>query len=292
MLVHHGVTVVCAVNYNDVRTTYSERGDNLWLCAPSGDPDRMLPGIATTALHNEYNLSFGGTSAATPIVSGVAALVRAANTALTWRDVKLILAGSARRNDASNTGWEQGALAYGSTTDRYWFNTEYGFGVVDAGAAVELATGWTNLPPFRERSASASPELAIPDPPEDGTAEAASSSVTLGPEVEFVEYASVELRFSHGHRDDMQVDLTSPAGTVSELFPAFESPNHRLGFRRSVDGPHLPPRGVEAPGRERRGDVDAPRQRHGQRADRHAPLLDAHGARPRPEAPGEQHWAN
>ena len=136
--------------------------------------------------------------------------MRAANTALTWRDVKLILAGSARRNDASNTGWEQGALAYGSTTDRYWFNTEYGFGVVDAGAAVELATGWTKLPPFRERSASASPELAIPDPPEDGTAEAASSSVTLGPEVEFVEYASVELRFSHGHRDDMQVDLTSP----------------------------------------------------------------------------------
>ena len=234
MLVHHGVTVVCAVNYNDVRTTYSERGDNLWLCAPSGDPDRMLPGIATTALHNEYNLSFGGTSAATPIVSGVAALVRAANTALTWRDVKLILAGSARRNDASNTGWEQGALAYGSTTDRYWFNTEYGFGVVDAGAAVELATGWTNLPPFRERSASASPELAIPDRPEGGTAEAASSTVTLGPEVEFVEYASVELRFSHGHRDDIQVDLTSPAGTVSELFPAFESPNHSPGFRRSV----------------------------------------------------------
>ena len=234
MLVHHGVTVVCAVNYNDVRTTYSERGDNLWLCAPSGDPDRMLPGIATTALHNEYNLSFGGTSAATPIVSGVAALVRAANTALTWRDVKLILAGSARRNDASNTGWEQGALAYGSTTDRYWFNTEYGFGVVDAGAAVELATGWTNLPPFRERSASASPELAIPDRPALGTAEAASSTVTLGPEVEFVEYASVELRFSHGHRDDIQVDLTSPAGTVSELFPAFESPNHSPGFRRSV----------------------------------------------------------
>ena len=234
MLVHHGVTVVCAVNYNDVRTTYSERGDNLWLCAPSGDPDRMLPGIATTALHNKYNLSFGGTSAATPIVSGVAALVRAANTALTWRDVKLILAGSARRNDASNTGWEQGALAYGSTTDHYWFNTEYGFGVVDAGAAVELATGWTKLPPFRERSASASPELAIPDRPDGGTAEAASSSVTLGPEVEFVEYASVELRLSHDHRDDIQVDLTSPAGTVSELFPAFESPNHSPGFRRSV----------------------------------------------------------
>ena len=57
-------------------------------------------------------------------------------------------------------GWEQGAVEYGSTTDRYWFNHEYGFGVVDAGAAVDLADGWTNLPSFRSvegRSVSAQP---------------------------------------------------------------------------------------------------------------------------------------
>ena len=43
-----------------------------------------------------------GTSAATPIVSGVAALMRQANPNLTWRDLKLILAASARKNDPTN----------------------------------------------------------------------------------------------------------------------------------------------------------------------------------------------
>ena len=69
------------------------------------------------------------------------ALVREANNALTWRDVKLILAASARRNDTDNTGWEEGAFKYGSNTDRYNYNDEYGFGMVDAKAAVDLALG-------------------------------------------------------------------------------------------------------------------------------------------------------
>ena len=57
---------------------------------------------------------FSGTSAATPIVSGVAALLRQANPGLTWRDLKLILAASARKNDAANSGWEGGARKYGA----------------------------------------------------------------------------------------------------------------------------------------------------------------------------------
>ena len=78
------------------------------------------------------------------------ALIREANNALTWRDVKLILAASARKNDPDNTGWEEGAFRYGSTTDRYNFNHEYGFGMVDAKAAVDLAPGWTNVRDLRE----------------------------------------------------------------------------------------------------------------------------------------------
>ena len=106
---HYGVTAVCAVNHNDVRTAYSERGANLWVCAPSGDRTRGIPGIATTRNGDRYTDSFSGTSASAPIVSGVAALVRAVNSDLTWRDVKLILAASARKNDASNSGWERGS---------------------------------------------------------------------------------------------------------------------------------------------------------------------------------------
>ena len=144
----HHVTAVCAVNDLGQRTSYSEHGANLWVCAPSNDPIRGRPGIYTTTNYSAYRDNFGGTSAAAPTVSGVAALVRAANPSLTWRDVKLILAASARKNDATNSGWEQGALEYGSSSLRYDFNHEYGFGVVDAGAAVTLASGWTNLPTY------------------------------------------------------------------------------------------------------------------------------------------------
>ena len=147
---YYAVTAVCAVGHDDKRSDYSEPGTNLWVCAPSSSGRTGQPAITTTDNGHRYWGHMGGTSAAAPIVSGVVALVREANNALTWRDVKLILAASARQNDAGNTGWEQGAFKYGSTTDRYNFNHEYGFGMVDAKAATDLAVGWTNVPAFRQ----------------------------------------------------------------------------------------------------------------------------------------------
>ena len=172
----YAVTAVCAVGHDDIRSSYSEAGANLWVCGPSSSGRDGQPGIATTENGNRYRGSFGGTSAATPIVSGVVALVREANSALTWRDVKLILAASARKVEPDNTGWEQGAFKYGSTTDRYNFNHEYGFGMVDAKAAVDLAPGWTNVRDFREiTSESRVINLRIPDLPSSGTPTTVSS---------------------------------------------------------------------------------------------------------------------
>ncbi len=216
---HHAGTVVCAVDYNDVRAVYSEFGTNLWVCAPSRDAAETLPGIATTDVGNSYTMNFTGTSAAGPIVSGVAALVRAANPELTWRDVKLILADSARRNDTSNTGWQQGALKYRSTTERYWYNREYGFGVVDAGAAVALALDWALLPRFREHSVVANTELELPDMPSSGDPTAVSSSVTVGPHVGFVEFVEVDVTLTHSNYRDLRFELVSPAAATSLLLP-------------------------------------------------------------------------
>ena len=214
---HYGVTAVCAVNDQGQRSAYSEEGANLWVCAPSNDSARDRPAITTTTNDDFYKDSFGGTSAATPIVSGVAVLVRSANTDLTWRDVKLILAASARQNDAANTGWEDGALQYGSDTDgsdteRYHFNHEYGFGVVDAKAAVDLADGWTLVPTLgQETVETAELNLPIPD------ISTVASRLTLGSAVEFTEFVEINIDLTHSFFRDLQVELTSPAGKVSVL---------------------------------------------------------------------------
>ena len=66
----YAVTAVCAVGHDDKRSSYSETGSNLWVCGPSNSGRAGQPRIATTDNGNRYRGSFGGTSAATPIVSG------------------------------------------------------------------------------------------------------------------------------------------------------------------------------------------------------------------------------
>ena len=217
----YAVTAVCAVGHDDIRSSYSEAGANLWVCGPSSSGRAGQPRIATTDNGHRYRGSFGGTSAATPIVSGVVALVREANNALTWRDVKLILAASARKNDPDNTGWVEGAFKYGSTTDRYNFNHEYGFGMVDAKAAVDLAPGWTNVRDLREiTSESGVINLRIPDLPSSGTPTTVTTNLNVDPFVEFVEFVEVNAHFSHISFRDLTVELVSPSGAVSTLSPS------------------------------------------------------------------------
>ena len=220
----YAVTAACAVGYDDKRSVYSEMGANLWVCAPS-DGGEPLPEITTTDIPDRYRADFGGTSAAAPIVSGVAALVRAANTNLSWRDVKLILAASARKNDPTNTGWEQGELTYGSTSDRYDFNHEYGFGMVDAAAAVALAGSWSNVPDMLRTSEAESGPLSdtpgstgILLPDRDGeTVTTVSRSLNLDGYVPFIEFVEVEIELRHGFFRDLQIEIESPSGAVSEL---------------------------------------------------------------------------
>ena len=229
----YAVTAVCAAGHDDIRSDYSEAGANLWVCGPSSSGRVGQPRIATTDNGSRYRGTFGGTSAATPIVSGVVALVREANTALTWRDVKLILAASARKNDPDNTGWVEGAFKYGSATDRYNFNHEYGFGMVDAKAAVDLAPGWTNARDLREiTSESGVINLRIPDFPSFGTPTTVTTSLNVDPYVEFVEFVEVNAHFNHSAFRDLTVVLVSPSGAVSTLSPTgFRSGALTTAFR-------------------------------------------------------------
>ena len=225
---YYAVTAVCAVNDHDTRSAYSEMGANLWVCAPSGDLSQGYRGIVTTENNDRYVNDSSGTSAATPVVSGVAALMRSANPDLTWRDLKLILAASARKNDAGNSGWEDGAGMYGSdsVSDRYHFNHEYGFGVVDAKSAVDLAKGWRNLPPLGSSTTESSQlDVRIPDAPITGDPATVTRTLTVGTGIEFTEFVEVTVSFQHESFRDMEIELESPSGNVSKLAVPFDTLN-------------------------------------------------------------------
>ncbi len=221
---YYGVTAVCAVNDHDTRSSFSEMGANLWVCAPSNDLTDLHQGILTTENNDRYFEEFGGTSAAAPIVSGVAALLRSANPDLTWRDLKLILAGTARKNDPDNTGWVDGARRYGHTSgsDRYHFNHEYGFGVVDAGAAVDLAKRWVAAPPMQESSVTSGFIRPIPAPAARGTV-TVTERLTLDTGISFTEFVEIEVDFDHASFRDMDIELESPSGAVSKLAVPYDT---------------------------------------------------------------------
>jgi subtilisin family serine protease len=108
-----------------------------------------FPVTTTSSTRYAYNYATGagdittdfyGTSAATPFVSGVAALVLSANKNLSSSEVKHILKETASSSRTiSGTG---GIPNYVLNTDGYLHNTHYGTGLLDAEAAVKLALNW------------------------------------------------------------------------------------------------------------------------------------------------------
>ena len=221
---YYAITSVCAVNDDGIRSAYSEEGANLWVCAPSNDLRPGYGGIVTIENSDRYRYTFGGTSASTPIVSGIAALMRQVNPELTWRDLKLILADTARKNDPVNFGWEDGAFKHGSDTEKYHFNHKYGFGVVDAKAAVDLAEDWTNLPPLKSSEASSGTMSArIPDLSSSGNTATVTRTLHLNTGIEFTEFVEIKASFRHSSFRDLDIELESPSGAVSKLVDPYRT---------------------------------------------------------------------
>ena len=100
--------------------------------------------------------AFRGTSAAAPLVSGIAALVLSANPELTWRDVQQVILHSARHYDFQDADVRTNAAGYLASH-------HVGFGIPDAGQAVRLAQRWVNRPPQEDLKFRSSEVIAIPD---------------------------------------------------------------------------------------------------------------------------------
>jgi proprotein convertase subtilisin/kexin type 2 len=225
----HGVMAIGALNSQGKRSSYSEPGANLLVMGFGGEfcntqttvtldvtgekgtndgSGRADPnsGAVDLAGKPHYTRCMNGTSAATPEVAGVAALVLEANPQLGWRDVRAILARTARKNDADNADWKRngGGLLV---------NHEYGYGAADATAAVAAARSWTLLPPQKTASATKTAALPIPDGADSVTSELAVSDSGIS-KVEFVELV---VDSDHPEVGDLEIGLFSPTGTLSTV---------------------------------------------------------------------------
>jgi len=218
---YHGVLAICAVGDDGVRAFYSERGANLWVCTPSEGrgghaittTDRTgasgyNAGGAPDYANANYTNTFNGTSSAAPLAAGVIALVLEANPNLTFRDLRLVLAQSARKNHPADSDWSVNAGGFN-------INHNYGFGVADANAAVTLAKTWVNVGPQVVFSTlTTTVNAAIPDNNPTGvsnTINVAGSGIT---KIEFVE---IVFNGTHTYVGDLDIRLTAPSGTVSRL---------------------------------------------------------------------------
>jgi subtilisin family serine protease/subtilisin-like proprotein convertase family protein len=168
------VITVAAVRYDGRVASYSNPGANLLVAAPSGDPDDQFATLFTTdrqgsALgfnRNTYTndladygfatTGFSGTSGATPLISGLVALMLSTNPNLTSRDVQHALILASRHFDLADPDIVTNAAGF-----RVSHNV--GFGVPDAGDAVRLARTWPNRPPLTWVSFTKTNIQTVPD---------------------------------------------------------------------------------------------------------------------------------
>ncbi|WP_427184736.1 S8 family serine peptidase [Bordetella bronchialis] len=168
-----------------------------------------------------YTARANGTSAAAPTVTGVAALVLQANPRLTWRDIKYILATTARKLDPDRQKivWQGLVLDDGWVTNAAGraFSNWYGFGLVDATAAVQAARRHTPLGALRNTGWLTTADADVPVSAKD--AGAGKSRIAVDGDIK-VETVQLRLRTTHKEPGQLHIVLTSPAGTRSIILPA------------------------------------------------------------------------
>ncbi len=200
------VITVAAVNETGTVSSYSTPGAAI-LVSAFGSPnvgtivttDRQTGGV--NSLSN-YASSFNGTSAAAPMVSGTIALMLEANPKLGYRDLQEILAYSARQVDTTSNSWRVNGANNWNGSGLH-FSHDYGFGLIDARAAVRLAENWQGQHTY------ANLEQVVVDG-------GSSSKVTIKRSLN-LDSVEVELDIIHPNRGDLVVTLVSPSGTESVL---------------------------------------------------------------------------
>jgi subtilisin-like proprotein convertase family protein len=264
-----GVLHVAALASTAQRSHYSNYGTGIELCAPTSNSHRFgrlqVRGLGvTTATGSGLTDRFGGTSSATPLVAGIAALVISANPQLSALAVASILKRTASKDlslegyprtpPASfdpDTSWDvspvapfqAGGFQENGGGDGSW-SPWFGHGRVDAAAAV--AAAMPARPARRDLALASSPERAIPDDEQAGIED--RIEVEAGGRVEAI---TVGVDISHTWIGDLRVTLVAPDGHAVVLHSRSGSGQDDL--RRVYDASAVPAL-ASLVGRSARGD--------------------------------------
>jgi hypothetical protein len=239
------VITVGAVNRWGDPASYTSPGSGVLVSAPGGDYDSRTNWMTALAGGRRgsqacHDATYG-TSFATPVVAGVLALVLEVNPTLSWRDVQGLLAATSRvfhpygrsvDDNPENRSTSTRDDEWTRNRAGLWHSYRYGFGVVDAEAAVNRARQWRNY--GKERFVAVESERNESATILDGGAGTASSSSssavvsTLTVHVNFtVESVVVYLNLVNTSRGHLRITLMSPSGTESILTPGQRPENHQ-----------------------------------------------------------------
>jgi len=194
---------------------FSNPGASLLVSAPGSNvvsTSHMLETDRGSTFGNDYT-SMQGTSFAAPIVSGVVALMLEANPNLGYRDVQQILALSARKINDPSTQWSDNA-AHNWNGGGMHTSNDYGFGEVDARAAVRLSEAWMTQSTGANEYVYSASSGALGKTLAAGGTLTSSIAMNAGLHVEHVE---IDFDAQVGRLGDLTLKLISPDGTQSVL---------------------------------------------------------------------------
>ncbi|KAL5005336.1 hypothetical protein ScPMuIL_018792 [Solemya velum] len=168
--------------------------------------------IITTDLRNTCTDTHTGTSASAPLAAGIVALVLEANPSLTWRDIQYITLMTADPVPMNDGQWSTNSIGRK-------VSLRYGYGLMDAGAMVDLAEKWTNVPEQHICEVTTS-RTNVPLG-SDGYKDIITTDGCqgTGKQVKFLEHVQAKIWLKFSRRGSVILHLTSPRGTRSTILP-------------------------------------------------------------------------
>ncbi|XP_039266636.2 proprotein convertase subtilisin/kexin type 6-like isoform X2 [Styela clava] len=217
---------ISSVSQNGKRPWYLEScASTLATTYSSGEIDEGK--IITTDLRRQCTYAHTGTSASAPMAAGVIALMLDANKNLTWRDVQHIIVQTSNPYGLQAHDWVMNGAGYN-------VSHVFGFGLMDAAKLTHVSKNWTTVPEQKQCPVS-------PIGRNDGV-HSINNSQTLqlsvetrachgkANEIEYLEHVVLRISLSHVRRGDLQIFLTSPAGTRSNILERRNLDRSTVGF--------------------------------------------------------------